>query len=406
MKIVYIHQYFKTYTEGGSSRSYYLAKALVDNRFEVELITSHNRKEYVCTTIDGIRVHYLPIYYDNYLGFFGRLKAFTAFLWQAYRLASRLENVDLCYASSTPLTVGATALLLKWRKNIPFYFEVRDLWPLAPIQLGVIRNRWIQKMLSWLERKVYEKAEIMIALSPGIASYIHQQTPEKPVQLLPNISDCTFFQKEDKKRHWAHKYNVADKFVVTYFGAVGKVNHLQSLIEIARKAQKAGQHDLAFLIVGRGNQLAEMQKWARTYELTNVQFIPHLSKYQLREVINVTDAVYVSFAPYPVLETSSPNKFFDALAAGKLCITNTSGWIADLIQEYACGFYADPNKPEEFLSKIVCYLADSEAMEHAQCNARQLAEAKFSREQLTSQFVQLFEEESAVVTARASVVYE
>lgn len=407
MKIVYIHQYFKTYTEGGSSRSYYLAKALVDNGFEVELITSHNDKTYQCATIDGIRVHYLPVYYDNHLGFFKRIQAFVAFMWQAYRLASRLTNVNFCYASSTPLTVGIVALLLKYRRNIPFYFEVRDLWPLAPVQLGVIRNPFLQKILSWLERKLYRESTALVALSPGIAAHIAEQTPDKPVHLLPNISDCDFFTKEDKKSNYVHKYHVTNKFVVTYFGAVGKVNYLQSLVEIARKAQEAQQQDLVFLIVGRGNQLADVQQLARTYALTNVRFIPHVSKYQLREIMNITDAVYVSFASYPVLETSSPNKFFDTLAAGKLCVTNTPGWITTLVQEHECGFYVDPHAPGDFLAKISYYMADPEALEQAQYNARRLAEIHFAREKLTQQFVQLFEEESAIrLPAKATAVYE
>ncbi len=407
MKVVYIHQYFKTYTEGGSSRSYYLAKALADNGVEVELITSHNEKSYKCTTVDGIRVHYLPVYYDNHLGFLGRIKSFVAFMWQAYRFASQIEEVDYCYASSTPLTIGVVALLLKRQKNIPYYFEVRDLWPLAPVQLGVIRNRFLQKVLSWLEQKVYQHAFELVALSPGIAAHIRRRVPNKKVHLLPNISDCGFFQKEDKKIELSHKYNVAHKFVVTYFGAVGQVNQLRSLVEIARTAQEAQLHDLAFLVVGRGNQLAEIQKLVCTYNLTNFQFIPHVSKYQLCEIMNVTDAVYVSFASYPVLETSSPNKFFDSLAAGKLCITNTAGWIAKLVQEHECGFYVHPDTPADFLKKISYYLNDSDALEQAQYNARQLAESQFSREKLTRQFVQIFLNHlPAVFPTNADVIYE
>ena len=44
MKVLYIHQYFRTPDEGGAIRSYYLAKGMVDNGIEVELITSHNKK--------------------------------------------------------------------------------------------------------------------------------------------------------------------------------------------------------------------------------------------------------------------------------------------------------------------------------------------------------------------------
>ena len=113
MKIIYIHQYFKTYSDGGSSRSYYLAKALTDNGYEVEMITSHNEPFYKKVNIEGITVHYLPVYYDNAYGFIGRVRSFLNFVIKAYRLALSIKNAHLCYATSTPLTVGIIALLLK-----------------------------------------------------------------------------------------------------------------------------------------------------------------------------------------------------------------------------------------------------------------------------------------------------
>ena len=399
MKIIYIHQYFKTYTEGGSSRSYYLAKALVDSGLQVEMITSHNQKQYVCKTVSGIRVHYLPVYYDNKLGFAGRTYAFLRFAWQAYRLARKIGDADLCYATSTPLTVGITALLLKWRKNIPFYFEVRDLWPLAPIQMGTIRNRWLQKTLFALERKIYGEADTIVALSPGIAEYIENQRLGKEIHVLPNISDCVFFQNEAKNPLLAEKYGVSGKFTVTYFGAVGKANHVQSLLEIARQAQADELSQLTFLVVGQGNEWTGVQQLARQYGLKNLRLIPHLDKYQLREVLNVTDAVYVSFARKKVLETSSPNKFFDALAAGKLCITNTGGWIAELVETENCGFYADPEQPGEFLRRLAPYLSNPAALAQARQNARKLAETRFSRVWLTGTFARLLQGKTVAPTA-------
>lgn len=399
MKIIYIHQYFKTYAEGGSSRSYYLAKSLADNGLPVEMITSHNQKQYVCKTISGIKVHYLPVYYGNTLGFAGRIRAFVTFAWLAYRLAARIEGASLCYATSTPLTVGITALLLKWRKNIPFYFEVRDLWPLAPIQMGMVRNRWLKRTLFGLERRIYAGADKIIALSPGIARYVESQLPGAQIHLLPNIADCAFFRPEAKKPLLAEKYGVAGKFTVTYFGAVGRVNHVRSLLEIARQAQADNLGQLAFLVVGQGSEWAGLQRLAREYGLQNLQLIPHVDKYQLREILNVTDAVYVSFARRKVLETSSPNKFFDALAAGKPCITNTGGWLAELVETENCGFYADPRQPAEFLRRVAPYLSNPDALAQARHNARQLAETRFSRVLLAGQFVRLFDGQIAAPTA-------
>ena len=66
------------------------------------------------------------------------------------------------------------------------------------------------------------------------------------------------------------------------------------------------------------------------FDLINVRFIKFQNKHNLKRLLNVTDAAYVSFANKPILETNSPNKFFDALASGKLIITNTKGWVKDI----------------------------------------------------------------------------
>ena len=45
MRILYLHQYFRTPEEGGALRSYYLSQALVQAGHTVELITAFNGTE-------------------------------------------------------------------------------------------------------------------------------------------------------------------------------------------------------------------------------------------------------------------------------------------------------------------------------------------------------------------------
>jgi glycosyltransferase involved in cell wall biosynthesis len=389
MKILYIHQYFNTYADGGSSRSYYLSKALAENGHRVEIITSHNHKAYKQSVIEGITVHYLPVYYDNRLGFGGRIYAFLKFVVKAYRLANRIADVDLCYATSTPLTVGMIACLLKKWKHIPFYFEVRDLWPQAPAEMNVIRNSLLIKGLFALEAFIYRQASKIIALSPGIEQAIISKTGDaSKVYMIPNMADCDFFSLENAFA--ALPESRRNKFTIAYFGAVGKVNYLESYIEIARFFQEKQMSSVQFLVIGKGNQWQHINDLALQYGLSNIQFVAHTSKFELRNMLSSVDAVYISFAQLPVLETSSPNKFFDSLAAGKLCIVNMKGWIKECIEEAGCGFYAQPDKPEQFYKNLLPYLASKRKLADAKTAARLLAETRFSREKLTRYFVSLF----------------
>ena len=53
--------------------------------------------------------------------------------------------------------------------------------------------------------------------------------------------------------------------------------------------------------------------------------------------MNVTDATFICYKPVPILETGSPNKYFDGLARGKLILVNFGGWIKEEIEAKRCG---------------------------------------------------------------------
>jgi glycosyltransferase involved in cell wall biosynthesis len=124
--------------------------------------------------------------------------------------------------------------------------------------------------------------------------------------------------------------------------------------------------------------------------LRNVSFLGYLNREQIRELLQTAHATYTCFDRHPILQTNSPNKFFDSLAAGKLTIVNTRGWLQELVEQHQCGFYADPCHPEAFIQQLQPYLNDTHRLLQAQQHARQLAEQQFSRRLITERFVRLF----------------
>jgi glycosyltransferase involved in cell wall biosynthesis len=388
MKVLYIHQYFRTPEEGGAIRSYYLAKGLVENGIDVELITAHNKSNALTTNIDGIKVHYLPIYYSNEQGFLKRIYAFFKFMRLASKKAKEIKNIDICYATSTPLTIGLSALKIKREQNIPYYFEVRDLWPEAPFQMGVIKNKYLKGYLKKLENEVYRNASKIIALSPGIKEQIEKEKPNKPISVIPNMSDVEFFKPEVKLQELESLFDVQGKFVVSYFGAIGQANHLEYLLAAANESLKA-KLPIQFFIIGEGGELSKLKYLVKHFNIENVSFLPFQNKYNLRRVLNVTDAAYVSFLRKPIMETNSPNKFFDALAAGKLVITNTKGWVKDIVEENQCGFYTNPDKPKEFVQEIEPFINTNLNLTNAQNNSRMVAETQFAKSAQVEKLIRL-----------------
>ncbi len=386
VRILYLHQYFQTPEQGGALRSFYLSQALVKAGHEVELITAYNGKSYKTETIEGVTVHYLPVAYANEFGFFARVLAFLKFSYQSTRLAFRLKNIDICFATSTPLTVGIPALLLKKWRGLPYYFEVRDLWPEAPIQLGYIRNNVLKTVLIWAEKLLYRNASKIIALSPGMVQGIKKYQLPVPVYLIPNIADCQFYEPTNYYRETPEA-----PFLISYIGTLGRANRLAFLLEAAAACLQKGLKQVKIVIAGNGAEESYLKQLAAEKELTNVEFSGHLNRQEVQQLLQKSDATYTSFDQLPVLETNSPNKFFDGLAAGKLSIVNTKGWLKELVENYVCGFYADPLQPETFAEQLQAFLNDPEKLRLYQENARELAETEFSRELLSRKFVALFD---------------
>lgn len=366
MKIVYLHQYFKTPQEGGAIRSYHIAKALVKAGHDVTMITSHNTLNREEKLIEDIKVIYLPVYYSNELSFISRIKAYLKFGKLARKEASKINDIDLVYATSTPLTIGLTAIKI----NKPFVFEVRDLWPKIPVELGYI-HPIIGYFLYKLEKRIYKKAKTIFSLSPETKQYIDKLGFSTKNQLIPNMSDCLFFQSNE----------VNSDFKICYTGTFGKANHLEYLIDVAKECHKI-KLPIQFILAGEGKEFYHIQFLART--LPNVIFKSYSNKKKMKSILDSSNASYISFLKHSALEGMSPNKFFDALAAGKLTIVNTKGWLKDYVENNHCGFYHNPSDVQEFITKITPYLTNKVLLQQTQKNARQCAVRDFSVHELTN----------------------
>jgi glycosyltransferase involved in cell wall biosynthesis len=319
------------------------------------------------------------VQYGQQMSFFRRVRAFLLFVFRACRFANQFTSTEVCYVTSTPLTVGLIALYLKWKMSIPYYFEVRDLWPEAPIQLGYLKSKLLIALLRRFEKEIYRCAKGMVVLSPEILKHVRQLVPTQQVLLIPNLSACDFFAKTEKNPYHEYQFDVEGKFVVTYFGAVGKVNRLEHFLETAKLCENQCP-EIVFLLAGEGSELPRIRQMAQAMGLSNLRFVPFQNKYGLLSLLNITDMVYITFDNHPVLQANSPNKFFDALAAGKPCAVTLPGWLNHLVESNDCGFYFNPDVPQTFVEKVIPFITDSNYLASCKANARHLAEREFDKE--------------------------
>jgi glycosyltransferase involved in cell wall biosynthesis len=392
MNILYIHQYFLTPQEPGGTRSYWLAQELIKNGHKVTMLTSSTKfaEEIKETNVDGIEVIYLKEEYDQNMSITRRLKAFVKFMYKSSKIGLMQKNIDLVIATSTPLTIGVPALVLKWLKKKPFVFEVRDLWPEVPIQMGAIKNKWIIKATRSLEKLIYKNASHVIALSPGMQDGVLQYLPIDKTSMIPNMAKMDEFWPREKNNLLMEKLGLQkDSFKVVHFGSLGLANGAYTIIESAQLLRKS--KDIEFLFVGGGSTEQELIEEVQKHNLENVKFLGKFPMKDVSEIVNFSDVSLISFLDLPILYTNSPNKLFDSLSAGKPIIVNSAGWTKAIAEDYRCGYYVNPKNPQELADKILFLKSNPDISAEMGINSRMLAETVYDKSILCKQFVQVIE---------------
>ncbi|HEB41975.1 MAG TPA: glycosyltransferase WbuB, partial [Candidatus Dependentiae bacterium] len=247
MNILYIHQYFATPKGKTGTRSYEFSKRWVNAGHNVTMLTtiaqlsdeeiSHSKGNVIKRlNIDGITVCAFNLPYNQKMSVVKRSLSFVGFFVLATFFLLFTKKPDIVYATSTPLTVGIPALVAKWLRRIPFVFEVRDQWPEIPIELGIIKNRVMIKILLWLEKTIYKNSSAIVAGSPGQADGIKKiAAKDKIVKVIPNSCDIEVFRPDIDGSVVRKKYGWENKFIFLHVGAMGKINDLGFVIKAALK---------------------------------------------------------------------------------------------------------------------------------------------------------------------------
>ena len=280
MRILYLHQHFAIREGSAGTRSYEFARLLQERGHEVTILCGKGARSGLQiktgnltgeTKLDGMKVLQINVPYSQEMGYVRRLLAFTWFMLVASWTAVRQRDVDIIFATSTPLTIVVPAIFGSRLGRRPFVFEVRDLWPEVPIGLGVLRNPLLIGIARGLERLAYRWSVHVVALSPGMKEGIVRTgvSPEK-VSVIPNACDNNLFRVSDKvglafrERHTYLK----DRPLVIYAGAFGMINGLDYLVHLAQCVRSQDER-IAFLLIGAGKQKESLHRLARDLGVLN-----------------------------------------------------------------------------------------------------------------------------------------
>ncbi|WP_339918492.1 glycosyltransferase family 4 protein [Photorhabdus noenieputensis] len=319
---------------------------LIDNKKTTENI---NGLEYVW--------YPTPSYSGNGLPRVKNIFSFLRQIWFDSHNLVKKYRPDVVIASSTyPMDIWVAKRIAQ-KANAKLVFELHDLWPLSPIELGGMspKHPFIQ-LCQFAENSAYKHADMVVSMLPNVQEHTkaHGLGLNK-LHIIPNgvviddwVNQLTPLNSLLETLITAEK-NKGHK-IVCYCGAHGRPNALERLLKTASLL-----HDkpITFLLVGTGFEKENLIKESESLGIHNVIFFEPIPKTQIPTLLNKIDIAYIGLQKQSLFRFGiSPNKLIDYMMAGKpiLCAIDAGN---DPVSEVNCGITVKSGKPEDIAQALL-----------------------------------------------------
>lgn len=404
MKIMIINHYAGSPYHGMEFRPYLMAREWQKLGHETVIVAAdytHLRRknpeiaaDFTEQVIDGIRYVFLrtPVYHGNNVG---RGKNIAAFCLKLLHNAGRVAHTyrpEAVIASSTyPVDIYPAAKIAR-KAGARLYFEIHDLWPLTPMEMGNLP--WWNPLILLLqagENYAFRHSQKIISILPDADRYIRSRGYDvSKFVYVPNgvvrgeakaaREDLPQIRKLDALR-------AEGCFIVGYTGNHSSANGLEYFIEAARLMREQGEPRVIFTLVGGGNVKEELMERAKG--LDNVLFLDPVPKDGMGALLRRVDVAYMGLAKSRLFEYGvSPNKLFDYMLAERpvLYAVESSN---NPVRDAGCGLSTAVGKPEEIVKAVRAFMAmDAEALAEMGRRGRAYVEKNHDYPTLAAHFAQ------------------
>ncbi len=333
MNLWIINQYARTPDTPGLTRHYDIAKHLVNEEVKTKIFNSSfdlylgssvlgkkktkkdNPQKMDFEGVEFFTFSTLP--YKNNASF-GRILNMWMFSRDVFKTlqAGNYCKPDIVIGSSMTLFAADAARKLAKIFGVPFVFEVRDLWPLTPIELGGY-SKWHPFLLylDYLDKKLAKAADLIITTAPLMKEYYKERfgLPDEKFLWITNGTDVEMFQKAQNNSQNAEEKKTFD---IYYTGAHGLANGLDKILDQMHVIKEKFPQVRLFL-VGDGPMKPFLQERTKKEELP-VTFLDPVPKKDLPKILSRADALVMYRQPTELRRFgTSANKLADYHAAGK-----------------------------------------------------------------------------------------
>jgi len=398
MRTLIVTQYFPPEIGAPQARLSELSRCWVEAGDEVTVLTGlpnhptgvvpdgYRGRLRMTETVDGVRVERVWLYTTANEGVAKKTLSHLSFMVTSVLLGHRAaRGADAVVVSSpTFFSIFSAWALARWRK-VPLVVEIRDLWPAIFVELGVLTNPILIRLLERCELWAYRAADRVVVVSEGFRDdLVARGVPAGKVVTIRNGVDLDRFGRTAVDGGpWRAKLGTgAGETLVLYIGAHGISHALAGVLEAASLLRDV---PIRFAFVGEGAERRRLLDLVEAQGLTNVTMHGGVPRDEVAAILAAADVCLVPLRDVPLFDTFIPSKIFEYLAARKAVVGSVSGEPARILAE-AGAMVVRPEQPVALAAAVRALAADPERRRAMGQRGRAFVEERFDRRELADRY--------------------
>jgi len=302
----------------------------------------------------------------------------------------RSGSVDVVVVSSPTFFSMFSGYVFSRLKRVPLVVEVRDLWPAAIVELGVLRNRFLIRILEAMELFMYRAAHHVVVVTESFREdLVRRGIPADRITVITNGVDLVQYSDGPKDPLAEQELGCEGKKLVLYIGAHGISQGLETVLEAANILRS--RRDIVFGFVGEGAAKAALQERARELKLENVVFLPAQPKERMPLFYRTCDVGLVPLRKIPLFKAFVPSKMFEIMGCARPVVASLEGEAASILQRSGAAIVVPPEDAQRLSDAILTFIDDEPRRIAAGQAGAAFVRRHYSREELANRYLTLLE---------------
>jgi len=373
MHILFISENFPPETNAAATRVFERARYWVKWGHQVTVLTQapnfpqgrlhegyRNRWRQI-EDMEGIRVVRVKTFIAANRGTALRTLDFLSFMVTAVLFGLFERKPDVIAATSPQFFSAVAGWVLGFSRQVPFVFELGDLWPASIAAVGAMKNSLALRSMELLELFLYRRSVAIVALTQSFKNDLTRRgIPDGKIAVVINGVDLWRYHPQDRDPDLATEWNLTDKFVVGYVGTHGMAHGLGNILDTAERLH--GETGLRFLLAGDGAERESLMAQAQERGLDNVVFMPPQPKERMPAVWSLCDVALVHLRDSPVFAGVIPSKIFEAMGMGlPVLLAAPEGEASQIVMDGGVGVHVPPGEPAALADAVRSLMLDKGA---------------------------------------------